>query len=286
MAQPSPRHFVFWADHFLREPNFSLIRLSVDGHEESPWRVTLAQQKYDFVHLPDQESTFSASDLLEADSMVRISSIVLVVLFAAPLCLAQAEPQSSLQAATTTIGHGSFPVKVTKTLDSSKLKEGDTVELETSGGFKLPDGTLVPKGSKIFGLVTAAKARSKGDSQSQLVIAFDKLNVANGKQLAVKGTVQAVFPPADEPDPGVPGSSSHQGGPGSVPAPDYKPTTDIKTGIATETTSRVPPASDPKSTGVHGFDNLQLEDGVLSSKGKNVKLGNGVQLIVRVDILQ
>src|SRR4029077_5561345 len=99
MAQPSPRHFVFWADHFLREPNFSLIRLSVDGHEESPWRVTLAQQKYDFVHLPDQESTFSASDLLEADSMVRISSIVLVVLFAAPLCLAQAEPQSSLQAA-------------------------------------------------------------------------------------------------------------------------------------------------------------------------------------------
>ncbi len=219
--------------------------------------------------------------------MARISSIVLVVLFAVSLCLAQAAPQSSSQATTTgAIGHGSFPVKVTKTLDSSKLKEGDTVELETSGGFKLPDGTLVPKSSKIFGHVTAAKARSKGDSQSQLVISFDKLTAANGKQLAVKGTVQAVFPPADEPDPGVPGSSSHQGGPGTVPAPDYKPTTDIKTGIATETTSRVPPASDPKSTGVHGFDNMQLEDGVLSSTGKNVKLGSGVQLIVRVDILQ
>jgi hypothetical protein len=219
--------------------------------------------------------------------MARISSVVLLVLFAASLCLAQVAAQTSSQAATpNAIGHGSFPVRVTKTLDSSKLKEGDAVELETSGSFKLPDGTLVPKGSKIFGLVTAAKARSKGDSQSQLIISFDKLNVANGKQLAIKGTVQAVFPPADEPDPGVPGSSSHQGGPGTVPAPDYKPTTDIKTGIATETTSRVPPASDPKATGVHGFDNLQLEDGVLSSKGKNVKLGNGVQLIVRVDILQ
>ncbi len=110
---------------------------------------------------------------------------------------------------------------------------------------------------------------------------FDKLNVANGKQLSVKGTVQAVFPAPDE----QMDASAHQGGPGTVPAPDDKPTTDIKTGIATETASRVPPASDPKATGVHGFDNLSLEDGVLSSKGKNVKLGSGVQLIVRVDIL-
>ena len=70
-----------------------------------------------------------------------------------------------------------------------------------------------------------------------------------------------------------------------MPAPDYKPTTDIKTGIATETAARVQPASDPKSVGVHGFDNLTLEDGVLTSKGKNVKLGSGVQLIERVDIL-
>jgi hypothetical protein len=236
---------------------------------------------------------FSASDLLEADFMTRIGSVVLAVLFAASLCLGQAAAQASPQATPNAIGHGAFPVKVTKTLDSSKLKEGDAVELETSGGFKLPDGTLVPKGSKLYGHVVTTKARSKGDPESQLAIAFDKLNVANGKQLTVKGIVQAVFPPPDEVDPGVPGSSAHQGGNGmglsggaAVPPPDYKPTTDIKTGIATETTSRVPPASDPKSTGVHGFDNLSLADGVLTSKGKNVKLGNGVQLIVRVDILQ
>ena len=51
------------------------------------------------------------------------------------------------------------------------------------------------------GHVTAAKARSKGDSDSHLTVAFDKLNVTNGKQLSVKGTVQAVFPPAEEADP-------------------------------------------------------------------------------------
>lgn len=183
------------------------------------------------------------------------------------------------------VGHGSFPVKVTKTLDSSKLKEGDSVSLETTGSFKLPDGTLVPKGSKMQGHVTSAKAKSKGDPESELVIALDKLDVLKGKELTLKGTVQAVFPPAEEADPGMPTTSSHQGGPGTVPSPDYKPTTDIKTGVATENSPSVQPASDPKSTGVHGFHDLSLEDGVLRSKGKNVKLGSGVQLIVHVDIL-
>ncbi len=224
--------------------------------------------------------------------MARVSSIFFVVLFAASLCFAQAAAQASPQAAIpNAIGHGAFPVKVTKTLDSSKLKDGDTVELETSGGFKLPDGTLVPKGSKLFGHVTTTKARSKGDSESQLAIVFDKLNVANGKQLSVKGVVQAVFPPADEVDPGVPGSSVHQGGNGAgltagaaVPPPDYKPTSDIKIGTNTASTQSQSVA-DPKAVGVHGFENLQLNDGVLTSSGKNVKLGSGVRLIVHVDIM-
>ncbi len=174
-------------------------------------------------------------------------------------------------------------MKITKTLDSSKLKEGDAIEVETAGSFKLPDGTLVPKGSKLAGHVTAAKARSKGDPESQLTVTFDKLNIANGKQLPVKGVVQAVFPPAEEVDPGVAGTSSHEGG--SVPSPDYKPTSDIKIGSNSDSISHGQPAPDPKSVGVQGIDNLQLDNGVLTSKGKNVKLGGGVRMIVRVDIL-
>ena len=41
----------------------------------------------------------------------------------------------------------------------------------------------------------------------------------------------------------------------------------------------------PKSVGVQGVHGLELNDGVLSSKGKNVKLSDGVRMIVRVDIL-
>jgi hypothetical protein len=178
-----------------------------------------------------------------------------------------------------TIGHGAFPVKVTKTLDSSKLREGDGVEVETAGSFKLADGTLVSKGAKLTGHVTVSKARAKGDAESELTVVFDKLDLANQKPLIVKGSVQAVFPPPDEANPGVATSTmSKAGGPGYQPA-------DVKSGSNSEVPNSAPPFMDPKSVGVQGIHDLELSEGVLRSKGKQVKLGNGVRMIVHVDIL-
>ena len=217
--------------------------------------------------------------------MNRIGILFVGILLAATLCFGQ--DSSSTPAAA--VGHGAFPVKITKTLDSSKLKEGDAVEAETAGSFKLPDGTLVPKGSKMTGHVMAAKARAKGDPDSELTVAFDKLNVINGKPLTLKGTVQAVFPPPDEQDPGIPFSTASKGqvgvggAPGTIGTPGYQPT-DIKSG-SNMGVNKAQPSMDPKSVGVQGIDNLQLDNGVLSSKGKNVKLGKGVRMIVRADIL-
>jgi hypothetical protein len=185
------------------------------------------------------------------------------------------------------VGHGAFPVRVNKTIESSKLKEGDAVEVETAGSFKLPDGTLVPKGSKLAGHVTEAKSRSKGDSDSQLTISFEKLNVADGKQVLVKGMVQAVFPSSDEVDlganamPSTAAGGSTRGGSagGNVGIVNTKPGSD------TEASGSVQASMNPKSVGVQGIKDLQLENGVLSSKGKQVKLGVGVRMIVHVDIL-
>ena len=222
--------------------------------------------------------------------MNRIGIMFSLIALTAALCYGQGSSAGG-PVAPAAAGHGVLFAKVDKTLDSSKLKDGDAVEVEMASGIKLPDGTVVPKGSKLMGHVVVAKARSKGDPGSQLNVVFDKLNVANGKQLSVKGTVQAVFPPADEPDPGVPGAATAHGGggygatAGAPPPPDYRPMNDIKTGSNTSSSSRVEPAMDPKSTGVQGMGNLQLEDGILSSTGKNVKLGGGVRLIVHVDLL-
>lgn len=219
--------------------------------------------------------------------MKQLSVAVSVLLLCATLSYGQT-PLSPAPTAPTAIGHGAFPVKVTKTLDSSKLKTGDIVEVVTAGAFKLPNGTLVPKESKLVGHVVATSARSKGDLDSNLVIGFDRLNILNGGSVSVRGLVQAVFPPADEPMPEVPRASTSPGGNGMSGGagkltPDYKPMSEIKTGAESGTKGSA--SLTPQSTGVYGIDNLQLVDGTLSSKGKNVKLSGGVRMVVHVDIL-
>lgn len=215
--------------------------------------------------------------------MNRVGIVLLSVGLVASFCYGQSSTAAPAQAPAA-IGHGSFPATVTKTLDSSKLKEGDAVELETAGSFKLPDGTLVPKGSKLMGHAILAKARSKGDTNSQLTLAFDKLNVMNGKPLSIKGTVQAVFPPVEEAAPQMAGKATGSAGGGFGASANVGTVTDDKSGSNMQS-SNAQPVADPKSVGVQGIHGLELNDGVLSSSGKNVKLGNGVRMIVRVDIL-
>jgi hypothetical protein len=212
--------------------------------------------------------------------MKHLSNIVVLgVVLAASLCGAQ-------DAAPAAVGHGAFPVKIEKTLDSSKLKEGDAVEVETAGSFKLADGTLVPKGSKMTGHVVMAKSRSKGDTDSQLTLAFDKLSLPAGKQLSVKGMVQAVFPPEEgSPAPMMAGKATGAGGGGFGASANVGTVTSDKSGSNMQSNGQPQPETDPKSAGVQGMHDLQLDSGVLSSKGKQVKLGTGVRMIVHVDIL-
>lgn len=221
--------------------------------------------------------------------MHRFGICCFSVILIATVCYGQSSSSVPESPAPPSVGHGAFPVKVTRTLDSSKLKQGDAIEVETSGSFKLPNGLLVPKGSRLLGHVAVATARSKGDAESQLTLAFEKLNIKDGKQLSLKGSVQAVFPPAAEAEPDIPSAPSHQGAggaglsAGSLSTPDYRPTGDIRSGSNTSG-GRAEQAVDPASVGVRGIDNLQLNEGDLTSKGKNVKLGSGVRMIVHVVI--
>lgn len=215
--------------------------------------------------------------------MNRLLVVFLSILLAASLCFGQAATTSA--PAATAVAHGAFPVKLAKTLDSSKLKQDDTIEVETAGSFKLADGTLVPKGSKVMGRVVLATARSKGDPESQLTLAFSKLLIAGGKELPVNGSVQAVFPPAEESmGPNMATAGTSQGGSGAGGSSAGVGLTNTKAGSNMETTSSQP-VVDTKATGVQGMHDLSLDNGVLSSKGKNVKLNGGVRLVIRVDIM-
>ncbi len=215
---------------------------------------------------------------------MKLSGVVLLgILLSSTLLFSQAA--SAPAQAGAAVGHGSFPAKVSKTLDSSKLKDGDAFEVETAGSFKLADGTLVPKGSKITGHVTTAKARSKGDSDSQLTLAFEKLNISGGKQLSIKGAVQAVYPPAEEPaGPNMASAGTSQGGSGAGGGSGGVGITNSNPGSNMES-SGGQAVMDMKASGVQGVHDLSLDNGVLTSKGKNVKLNGGVRLVVRADIL-
>ena len=73
-----------------------------------------------------------------------------------------------------------------KGIDSKKLKEGDTVMCQTVTPLRTSVG-IIPSGSKVVGHVTVAKARSNGDSESTLGLAFDKIEYGKGKEAHVEG---------------------------------------------------------------------------------------------------
>jgi hypothetical protein len=191
--------------------------------------------------------------------------------------------QASPSATPQLIGHGVLFAKVTTPLDSSKLKEDDTIEVEINQLAKLKDGTMLPKGSKLIGRVLRSSARSRGDLQSLLILAFRRLDLPDGKQFLLKGTLQAVFP---KPDPAVDSSIAGaattaagggiDGGVGLV--------TDARSGSDSSSNNHAQPVATPQSVGVQGIDDLHLDKGVLTSQKKHVKLERGTQMIVRVEI--
>jgi hypothetical protein len=78
-------------------------------------------------------------------------------------------------------------------VDAKKNKPGDTVTAKNTQAVKSDDGqVIVPKGSKLVGHVTEAKARGKGESESALGIAFDKAILRNGQEVPMNATIQAL----------------------------------------------------------------------------------------------
>ncbi len=184
----------------------------------------------------------------------------------------QAATQSSAvhSAAAVAQETGVFTVELAKSLDSKKLKEGDEVDAKMAGGIRTSDGTMIPRGAKVVGHVTQAKARSKGDTESALAIAFDKIIRPGGGDIPIKSVVQAVAP--------NPSSGTDSGG---VSYSGLSEATEK--GALSSQTARSVPILNEQSRGVLGIKNLQLgPDGVLISSGKEVKLDSGTQILLDV----
>jgi hypothetical protein len=77
-------------------------------------------------------------------------------------------------------------------LDSSKVKAGDPVRVILSNKVTLKDGTLLPAGTAIVGVVSTDDQQLTGNTK--LALRFTKAEIKGGKVVAIKATIVGIFP--------------------------------------------------------------------------------------------
>ena len=121
--------------------------------------------------------------------------------------VASGPPQTRQQVAAASVS-----AELTKRIDTKNAKQGDEVNARVTSTAKLPDGTELPRGTKLFGKVTDVKAKSKEDKTSHLAFSIDHAVLKDGKQVPVMAAVTSVTGPAQS-------SASEMMSPGGGSAP-------------------------------------------------------------------
>jgi hypothetical protein len=89
-------------------------------------------------------------------------------------------------------GGTAMNAELSQPVDARKNKPGDPVTAKTTSATKSNGNVVIPKGSKLVGHVSEAKARSKGESESAVGIVFDKAILKNGQEVPLNVALQAV----------------------------------------------------------------------------------------------
>lgn len=86
----------------------------------------------------------------------------------------------------------SFHTTLEKPVDARKCKPGDQVVARSTENVKSNGRVIIPKGSRIVGHVTQVQAASKGQSSSQVGIAFDRAILKGGREVPMSASIQAL----------------------------------------------------------------------------------------------
>lgn len=268
--------------------------------------------------------------------MKRILFSMLAAALLTGMCLAQGSAQSQTSgsasqststsadksgaqaAASNQLAAGStIQATLAKPVDARKNKAGDEIAAKTTADVKSNGQVVIPKGSKIIGHVTEAKARAKGESNSTIGVAFDRAMLKDGREIPLSASIQAIARSeesasaatmGDEAMTGgrAGGMSSGHAGPAGGTMGGVAHTAGAATGAVTNTTNTVGNAAggtlsgagsaasttriSSNSQGVIGLKGLSLnaeaanstQGSVISSNSQNVRLDSGTQLVLRV----
>jgi hypothetical protein len=161
-------------------------------------------------------------------------------------------------------------------LDSKTAKPGDKVIAETKEDVKTADGTDIPKGSRLIGEVTAVKPHSKEVQNSEVAVRFDRAELKNGQDLAIRSTIQSIAPPEDA----MANNSPDMGAPMAGPAATGGSMAGSRTGATS-----VPAAPNGMTPGTAATDSRTTTQGSnnTSAAGKVVS-GSGADAIRTTDV--
>jgi len=77
-------------------------------------------------------------------------------------------------------------------LDAKTAKVGDRVILKTTNNVQTPDGTVIPRGTRLIGHITQVQAVDSAHGGSQMGIAFDRAELKNGQSIAIHTLIRGV----------------------------------------------------------------------------------------------
>jgi hypothetical protein len=114
----------------------------------------------------------------------------------APSSVQQAQPQAQTNVAAVQLQ----PVtgELVSKLDSKSAKQGDSVIVKTSENVRIPDGTEIPRGSKLVGHITNVQPRAEGKENSQIAIQFDRAELKGGQTVPIESVIQSISPSAGD----------------------------------------------------------------------------------------
>jgi hypothetical protein len=125
-----------------------------------------------------------------------LASVILLAMPALP-AVAQAPATDSTAAQMV-----SAQVALAQNLDAGKAKAGDQVRTTLSDKVTLRNGTVLPGGTTILGVVSTDEMQLTGTTKLALI--FDKAVLKNGTTVPLKATIVGVFQPESEDSSGRP----------------------------------------------------------------------------------
>jgi hypothetical protein len=203
----------------------------------------------------------------------------------------------------------SVSAELTKGLDSKKAKVGDEVNAKTTDEAKLPDGTDLPKGTKLKGNVVDVKAKSKEENSSHMVISLNRAELKDGHEVPIRSAITSMTAPAANISAAMPaggamagpigggaaapggsaGGAGGSAGASAAPMPSSPTMGTGDMGASSQSTpgpmlksanDRVPVGNKPKV--MLSAPTTPDSASVLDAQGENISLGSGTKFTVNV----